>query len=240
MSVSDTDLKWYKAATGASAGGAKSGTLVVSTKGDFWPNISDSERATGGTRIKKSFLANEHGSDPLLLPVVWINVTPQNMTEEIGLGFDDTDDDANSQGNMTAWGANAVAALISDGADTRNAYIVGLDSGGNAASETVVLTGATEVLSTTVWSKVHAVNLSAESGTRTVLVKQGTGGTTRGTIGPNVQTCWLWQMATSKGAGLQLANLAAGANYGLWHRQVWAPAVGVVRPNESRIAVEEL
>lgn len=240
MAVSDSDLAWYESAIGASDGGAVSATPVTSTKGDFWPNITDSERIAGGTRYKKSFLTNEHGSDALLGPVFWIKVTPQNMTEDIALGFDDADDDTATQGNMTAWSGTAVAALVSSESDTRAFSVYGEDGGGNAVKEDGTLNGTTEVLTTTSFAKVHAVKLASESGTATVTVKEGSGGTTRGTIGPNVECCFLWQQITSKATGMKLPDLAAGASYGFWHRQVWAPAVGAVRPNESRIAVEEV
>lgn len=239
MAVSAADVVWYKASAGASDGGSKSATPVTSTKGDFWPNVSDAERTAGGTRIKKSFLTNEHATDSLLAPVVWISVVPTNMTEEIGLGFDDADDDANTQGNMTALGANALIALVSSGADTRTATIIGLDASGNPQQETVTLNGTTEVVSVGTYSAVYAIHLSAESATLTVTAKQGAGGTTIGTIGPNVEACWLWIAATSKASGLKLADLIAGASYGFWHRQTWAAGVPAVRPDESRISVEE-
>lgn len=239
MAVDETDIVWYESANGSSDGGALSATPVTATKGDFWPNLSSSERLAGGTKYKKSFMVNEHATDPLVEPVVWILLPPQNMTEVLGLGFNDADDDDAAQGNMTAWGANAVVALVSSGADTRTASIYGVDSGGAPVKEDVTLTGTVEVVSLATFSKVHAVKLSAESGSATVTVAQGSGGTVRGTVGPNRETCFLWYAAPAKATGISLPDLVAGTSYGFWHRQVWAPAIGAVRPNTSKIGFEE-
>ena len=161
------------------------------------------------------------------------------MVESIGLGFDDTDDDDPAQGNMTAFGADAVVALVSSAADTRVASIYGLDSSGDPATEDVILNGTSEVLGLITFEKVWAIKLSAEHGSNTVTVKQGSGGTTRGTIGPNKEMCFLWVNAYASADGIVLPDLEAGQSYGFWHRQVWTAAIGASRPNTSKIGYEE-
>lgn len=239
MAVEANDIVWYEATNGSSDGGTKGSTPVTATKGDFWPNISDAERLAGGTRYKKSFMANEHGTDSLVAPVVWVKTPPQNMTEQIGLGFDDADDDTPLAGNMSEFSADAVVALVSDGPDTRTATIYGKDDSGVATREDVVLDGTNEVVSTTTFSVVYGVKLSAESGSATVTVKEGSGGTTRGTIAPNTEVCFLWLTASAKASGIALPDLIAGGAYGFWHKQVWTASIGAVRPNTSKIGYEE-
>lgn len=239
MSVGTVDLVVYKAAGGTSDNGAKSGTSLASgVQNGLWPDISDALRTSGGTRIKKWFIANEHATDALSKPTVWNGITPTGLVEDLGLGFDSVDDSDNAQGNMTAWGANAVVSLTSSGADTRTATIYGVNNAGLPATEAVVLTGAVEKLSTTTWSKVWGIVLSALNA-NTVTIKQGAAGTTRGTIGNNKKACWLWVTAVSQAAGIYLPNLVAGSSYGFWDRQTWAPATASSRPTMQRVSLVE-
>lgn len=240
MGVGQGDIVFYRSSIGTSDGGGISAVEIDDgDKNDLWPDISDASRIAGGTRTKKWFMANEHVTDSLLVPAIWVAAPPLGITTLLGLGLDSADDDDAAQGNMTAFGANAVVALVSDGADTRQADIIGLDAAGDPQGETVTLAGAVEVTSLGTYSKVFAIFLSAISGSRTVLAKQGSGGTTRGTIGINAVCCWLWIAANSKAAGLILPDLAAGDNYGIWDRQTWTAGIPASRPTEERIAVEE-
>jgi len=91
---------------------------------------------------------------------------------------------------ITQFSANAVAAAISDGADVRTLTVNGLDGIGGAASDTLVLTGAVEVVGTQTFSQILKCSLSASDGARTVTVRQGAGGTTRATLGPDITTTW--------------------------------------------------
>lgn len=239
MSVSTSDLVVYKASGGSSDNGAKSATSLASgVQNGLWPDLSDALRAAGGTRTKKWFLANEHATDALSKPTIWNAIVPAGVTQDIGLGFDSSDDSDNAQGNMTSWSANAVLAIISSSSDTRAVTIYGLDSTGVPTSEVVVLTGAVEKLSTTVWSKVWAV-VVASLNSNTLTIKQGAGGTTRGTIGANKKACWLWVTAVSQGTGLFLPSLVAGSAYGFWDRQTWPAATASQRPARQRVALVE-
>lgn len=83
---------------------------------------------------------------------------------------------------FTQFTSNAVVALISDGTDVRVATIVGRDATGAVVTENVTLTNAVEVLSVNTYERIQSINLASSSGTRTVTVKQGSGGTTVTTI----------------------------------------------------------
>ncbi len=83
---------------------------------------------------------------------------------------------------FTQFGASAVLALVSDGADTRNVDITGRNAAGELVSETKALNGTTEVLSTNTYERILSVIAQTTSGTRVVTLKQGSGGSTIGTI----------------------------------------------------------
>lgn len=86
---------------------------------------------------------------------------------------------------FTQFAANAVAAVVSDGADTRTATVYGRLTTGVLDSEALVLNGTTEVVGTKTWERILRVTLSAGDASRTVSVRQGSGGVTRMTLGPN-------------------------------------------------------
>jgi hypothetical protein len=81
--------------------------------------------------------------------------------------------------------ANAVAAVVSDGADTRTVTVTGRLASGVIDNEVLTLNGTTEVVGAKTWERILTIVLSGTSGTRTVTVKQGAGGATRATIGIN-------------------------------------------------------
>jgi hypothetical protein len=206
-----------------------------------WPDITDSQRVAGIVLYRKTFWKNTHATDAMVAPVLWVSTVPSSAAFVIGLGADSADDTDAGQGNMTAWSGAAQVALISDGADTRVATIYGLDDSGTPVpvTETVTLTGASEVLSVNTYTKVWGVFLSAVDAGRIVLVKQGTGGTTRGTIGLSKKGCWLWVTATTKGGGIAMPDLAAAQNYGLWRRLTVSAGASPVRPNVAVLRIEE-
>lgn len=239
MSVGDSDLQHLYSASAGSTGGAITGSGPTSgVKNDVWADVLNAARLAGGTSYIKTFFKNNHGTDDWLLPIMYIPLFPVNMTLLIGLGVNASTDDDPLQGNMTAFGAGARVALISDGADTRVCNVWGI-VGGVATMEQVTLTGAVEVLSVATFTTVWRVDPASTSATRTVLVKQGTGGTVRGTIGPNKRGCFLWVSAgTAIASGIKLPNLAAGQSYGCWRKLSWTAGAGAVKPDELRVKVE--
>lgn len=240
MSVQQFELVWRKSSTGSSDGGAVSGvSLSTGVKNDLWPNIADADRVAGITSYKKIFACNDNATDDLVLPGIWVFQPPTNIAQQIGLGFNDSADTDPAQGNMSAFTSSALLALVSDGADARSALIVGLNAGGTPIKETLALNGATEVLSTTTWSVVNGIHLTATDGARTVTAKQGHLGTSRGVIGPSKVACWLWNSGTIRANGILLPNLPGLSNYGIWVQHVVAPGAGGVRPDSDVIGIQE-
>lgn len=241
MPATATDLGFYRSSTGDSEAGARSATEMVSgTDNALWPDISDSSRIAGGTRSRKYFVLNEHATDAFADPVIWFSALATGITEDLGVGFDDANDDNIDVGAMTAWSASAIAQIVSDGADTRGITIIGADGSGVAVEEGLTLNGTTAVSGSQSFSKVYAVKASAESASRIVTIKQGAGGTTRGTIPANRICTFLWLTnPTAKANGIKRVDLSASATYGLWRRQTWAPGISAVVPAETVLAVEE-
>ncbi|MGH2628627.1 MAG: hypothetical protein ACRDHY_18475 [Anaerolineales bacterium] len=114
-----------------------------------------------------------------LIPYLSAN-HPDDDTSTAGGGIDTA-----GRPVFTQWTANAVAAVVSDGADTRTVTVEGRSAAGAIVSEVLTLTGATEVVGATTFERVLKITLSATDASRTVTVKQGSGGATRATIGPN-------------------------------------------------------
>ncbi len=90
--------------------------------------------------------------------------------------------DTASRPDLTQWSANAVAAVVSDGADTRTVTVTGRLATGVLDTEVLVLNGTTEVVGAKTWERVLSLVASATSATRTVSVRQGSGGAVRATI----------------------------------------------------------
>jgi hypothetical protein len=107
-----------------------------------------------------------------------------------------------SRPTLDQFSANAVAAVVSDGADTRTVTITGRLASGVVDTEVLTLNGTTEVVGAKTWERVLSAVASATSGTRTITVRQGTGGTTRATITPNETTRHIaFQQAASSSSG---------------------------------------
>jgi hypothetical protein len=243
MALGSGDVLLYESNDAGSKGGGISATTITSAvANNLIDDITNSQRVAGGTVYFKTFFKNNSGTDSALTPVIYAPVLPTNMTLSLGLGFDSASDNDSAQGNMSGFAADNVAGLVSDGTDTRTVTIYGLDDSGTPVptTENVVLTSASEVLSSTTWSAIWGFYVDNTDGSRTVTLKEGSGGTTRGTIGPNKKAAWLWVVGPStKSGGILLPNLAAGANYGVWMRLVWTASVGSVRPNTMTLQLEE-
>jgi len=94
--------------------------------------------------------------------------------------------DSAEKPEFTQLTANAVIAVVSDGADTRTVTITGRLATGVVDTEALVLNGTTEVVGAKTFERIQSAVLSSSSGTRTVTVRQGSGGATRATLGPNI------------------------------------------------------
>ncbi len=254
MAILTTDLKEYKSLNTDSDGGAISGTEVTdNVDNNLFTDITGDEAAAGGTEYRKIFRKNTHATLTWQNVVSWLQSQPTNAALSFGFGLDHADDNAGAQGNMTAFGANAVVAVVSDGADTRQVTVVGEDASGNRQTENLTLNGTTEVVGSLTFSKLYAVYAASLDAARTVTIKQGSGGTTRGTIGPNKKISFIWygrkitagvpadaeggNMAT-KAAGMKNGNIAAAGNFGLWYRLQWAAGAGAVTANSTQVKSE--
>ncbi|MGH9886144.1 MAG: hypothetical protein ACREBE_11480 [bacterium] len=121
--------------------------------------------------------------------------------------------DTASRVALTQFGANAVLALVSDGADARNVTIIGRLASGVVDTEVVALNATTEVLSTKTWERIHSIVLASSSGTRTVTAKQGSGGSTVATIVPNETTRHIqFQRSTSEASQAKRYEAQFGKN----------------------------
>lgn len=243
MPISGSDIVQYLSTSAGSTGGAITGSSTTSgVKNNVWSDITDASRIAGGTTYKKTFWKNNNGSFAASVPVIFTPILPTNMTLTIGLGVDSSDDADSGQGNMSAWSANALVSVVSDTAgDTRVVTIYGMNNAGTPVptTETVVLSGTTQVLSANTYSKVWAVWVASVDAGKIVTVKQGSGGTVRGTIGLSKKICWLWVTASSKGAGIALPNLASSQSYGVWRKLSWTAGAGAVKPNSLTLRFEE-
>ena len=254
MAIVSADLKEYESNSVDSDGGEITATEVVdNVDNNLFTDITGDEAAAGGTEYRKSFRKNTHGSLSWQNVVTWLQSQPTNAALSFGFGIDHADDDEGAQGNMSAFSANAVVAVVSDGADTRQVTIVGEDASGNRQSETLTLNGTTEVVGALTFSKLYGAYVASLSGSRIVTIRQGSGGTTRGTIGINKKTSFIWygrvysggspidaeggNMA-SKAAGMEHGDIASAGNFGLWYRLTWPAGAGAVTANSSQVKSE--
>jgi hypothetical protein len=239
MSVGQGDILLHKSSSGNSEGGSRSGSQILGgVKNNLFGQVEDAERITGGEQIRKWYVTNNHASDTLPAPSVWLSVAPTNCTDLLGLGVEDADDADPDQGNMTAFGANAVVALQSSGSDTRSVTVTGITSASTPAQETLALDGTNEVTTATTWSKVYGVAVGDPDGARTVTVKQGAAGTTRGTIAAGRICCWLWVEALTEGGALVLPDLLAQQSWPIWEWLAWDANVSGVIPDNAQLSIK--
>lgn len=92
--------------------------------------------------------------------------------------------DLTSRPEITQFGANAVAAIVSDGADTRSVTVTGRNAAGAIVSDVLVANGTTEVVGAITFERIHKI-VTTTSATRTITVRQGAGGATVATIAVN-------------------------------------------------------
>src|SRR3989304_8050051 len=143
MPIAAGDVRTYKSLNADSDGGAidTSREVVSGVDNNLYPDNTSTEAQVGGTRYRKVFRKNTHGSLTWTGVRTYIKTQPTNATISAGIGLDHADDVDGAQGNLQKWTAAAKVALISDGADTRNVTIIG-EVGGGLTTEGVALTGA--------------------------------------------------------------------------------------------------
>lgn len=90
--------------------------------------------------------------------------------------------DATRRPVFTQLTANALIAVVSSGTDTRTVTVTGRDATGAVVTDALVLTGTTEKVGVVAFERIMKVDISGTSGTLTVTVRQGAGGSTIATI----------------------------------------------------------
>jgi hypothetical protein len=231
----------YLSSGSGSAGGAISGSAVVSgVPNNVWPDVNEAQRVAGIITYRKTFWKNTDPTLDVAQPVMYVAVEPTNAGLVLGLGIDSVDDADPAQGNMLALTSAEMLYLEADGADTRVVTIYGMSNDGTPVPlvETVVLNGTTPVPTVNTYSKAWAA-FAASTNSNTVLIRQGSGGSLRGTIGAGKKGCWLWVDASSKGAGIALPDLAPNQSYGMWRRLTVSPGADPVRPDTLTVRIEE-
>lgn len=93
--------------------------------------------------------------------------------------------DATGRPDLVQFSATANAFVVSDGADVRTGVLTYRTPAGVKTTVNFTLTGAVEVDTGVSCERILRLLLNTTSGTRTVSLKQGTGGTVRATVRPN-------------------------------------------------------
>jgi hypothetical protein len=167
------------------------------------------------------------------------------------LGIDSADDNDPAQGNMVAMSASTQIALVSSGSDTRVVTLKGLDANGNPITQNVTLNGTTEVLSASTFSKLYLAYVDSLNSSNTITIKQGSEGSTLGTIGPNKKVSFLWfgkkvdtnnQIVNAEGGdvasydtGIKIGDISAGGYFGIWVRLMVPAGASAVGNNTTFI-----
>jgi len=231
MPIAGTDLIAYKSLNANSDGGAidTSRPITSGVLDNLFDDITGAEATTGGTDYRKYYAKNTNGSLTWLAVGTWIRQQPPGATIYIGVGKDDAADADATQGNLVQLNANAKVSLQSDGADTRNVTVEGLDTGGNYLTETNALTGTTPVLTTATFSFVTRVYAASTDGSRTVTIKQGSGGPVIGTIAPTKIVSWVWtNTAVGAATALKHGDIGPGSDVAIWLKRTWAAGASAV------------
>lgn len=238
MPIAASDIEFYKSNGTDSTGGTITATaLVDNTLNNLFDEVSGDESLVGLIDYRKIFVKNNHATLTWDSVVAWVSTQTSSSDDEVSLGIGSASDDDGSS-ELSALSGNSVIAVISDGADTRDVTLVGEDAAGARVTETLTLNGAVEVVGAQTFSKLYLAYISAGSASRTVTIKQGSGGTTRGTIAINKLSAILFLAATSKAAGFELGDIAASGAHAIWLKRVVDAGAAAYTNNTGAISVE--
>lgn len=225
----------------------------VAKKNALFPDVTAQQANDGLTVYRKFFRKNANASLTWTSVKMWLAKQFSNSAISVGFGLDHADDADGAQGNMSALSASSTIAAVSDGTDTRVITVIGEDTSGNRQTENITLNGTTEVVGSLTFSKVYAVYVASLDAARTVTIKQGSGGATRGTIGPNKKICWLWFGKKASGASIvdaeggdiptdataiKAGDIVAGGNIPIWVRMMVPTGVGAVANNTAFVKIQ--
>ena len=240
MTVQQDDITFWQSALTGSTGGAITGVEIVSgVDNNLIPDLTQAESLAGGTLYRKWFLRNDNVEDTLPNYGIWVAAEPADMAEAMALGVNHADDDDVSAWDLTQLGADALISLQSDAADTRVVTVYGLNTADDPVEESVTLTGTTPVLTVVTFSLIYAVSVDTP-GSQVITIKQGAGGTTRGTIPANAVINSLWFEPSAVTNAILRESLAPGEIHGYWSRYIWDPLTPETLGNLSVIALQKI
>ena len=164
----------------------------LSRRNALLPDVTAQQANDGLTVFRKFFRSNTNPTTNWTEIRAWVPFQLTNSAISIGLGINHADDNNGNRGNMTALSANSVIAVVSDGADTRVVTLIGENAAGVAQTQTLTLNGTTEVVGGLTFARLYSASVPSTDASRTITIRQGAGGATRGTIGINARNCFLW------------------------------------------------
>lgn len=227
----------YKSAGSNSTGGAITVTAISNgTLNNLFDDVTAAEASAGATEYRKGFWKNNNASITLRNTWAWRSADTTSPHDELylGLGTALDDDGANE---LTDFSGAALVSIESDGADTRSVVIVGTDASGERATETLTLNGTTPVLSVGEFRHVHNVSTTSDAD-RTITIKEGDGGTSRGTIAPTKLSAILYVNANNKTVGIPLGDIAPAGSTGLWIKRIVTAGAAALSNDNGTIKCE--
>jgi len=228
MPVAATDIEWWNKNGG---NGERGSSFTPGVDNNVFPDLSAAQLIAGGTTYRKIFASNENVADDAVEVIARIALSPGGYVLSIGLGFDDADDDDDQQGILdgTGDGVARTVELVSDGADTRDVTVFGVDADGLYLEETITLNGAAPVTTTGEFLRVYALRADSIDASRTVTASFTSAGGI-GDIVLNTKNSWWWLDNTRT---LSVGTIVgSGGLFGMWLRLTWgsfAPA-GTIGP----------
>lgn len=239
MPITSANLDYYKSAQTLSDGGAITSTVITTNVlNNLFADVATAEAAAGANQYRKCFIKNGHATLSWQNATLWRSQNTLSSDDEVSMGMGSALDTDGSN-LLTAWSGNSVVAIISNGADTRQVTIVGEDNSGVRATETLTANNAVEVVGSQSFSKVYLVYVTSLDSNRTITIKQGSGGTSRGTIAGTFYSAILYQNPTAKASGgILLGNIAAGSAAAIWLKRVVAAGAQSYTSNTGEITVE--
>ncbi len=238
MSIVIADIKFYKSVNTDSTGGAITATEIADlTPQNLFDNVTVDEAEDGVTHYRKFFVKNVHSTISWQNVVAWILSLTESEDDEVEMGVGTALDDDGSR-ILIPLTASSHIALVASAADVRTVTLIGENTNGAYLSESKVITGTTEVLSTNIFSKLYSVSVTTISGTSVITIKQGTGGITLGTIAVSTYSAILYSSPLTKAAGFELSNIAPSASKALWLKRIVQPASSAYSINKGTLKFE--
>lgn len=239
MPIASTDIVYLKSANDDSEGGAVSVEQIEdATLQNLFESVAAADVSDGLTTYKKIFAKNNHGSINWQNVVAWISQITPSEDDEISIGIGSSNDTDGSN-VLSAFTANAVVAVISsDASDVREVTLVGENAAGARVTEVLTLTGLTQVVGSQVFSKLYLAYVSSVLNNVTISIRQGSGGTVRGTIGSLKYSAILYNNPLTKAAGFELGNINFGNSQALWLRRIVAAGANPYSSNSMKLKLE--